>query len=128
MSRANGAILLLILFGVAACASLEENRVSGLIMNGMITAEPSDIEDADYEVLVPTLWGNGYDSDELKGRKWFVKEILTQKRLCQQTAHNFRIVHEDKVFSHAEDIARIAEREYYKYYVHVACEPEIKEG
>ena len=103
------------------CASMEENRISSLITAGTISVKQSQREGADFEVTLPTLWGNGWDSDEPKDRRWFVKEIVTQKRKCLDNGNAFRIVGESKEFSHAEDIARIAVREYYIYHVHIAC-------
>jgi hypothetical protein len=100
---------------------MEENRISSLLISRTIEVHDSNIEGAEFEVVLPTLWGNGWNSDDPNDRKWFVKEILTQTRRCAETDHNFQVVAEESVFSHAEDVARIAEKEYFIHHVHVKC-------
>lgn len=53
------------------CASMEENRISSLLTAGTISVKQSQREDADFEVTLPTLWGNGWDSDEPNPNGYF---------------------------------------------------------
>lgn len=114
-------ISFLSVFSLSGCSSLEENRISSLITTGTIKVSDSSISGADFEVILPTLWGNGKDSDEPVDRKWFVNEILVQTRKCIHTQNKFQIISESSEFAHAEDIAMIAEREYFVHHVHIAC-------
>jgi hypothetical protein len=107
----------LIITTLAGCSSFHRGSLVTSLGTGYMAVNETEVDGADYEVVIMSLWGNGVDSDDPVERQVFVADLLEIRGKCLD---GYDVNYETKeLFMKVE--GGVGRQEYYKYFVYVAC-------